>query len=111
MDDDACWLDRTRRFLASERLRINQLVEWQEFRQTSFELVLHDLGSMATRESTLPAALSIVRPGGVLVLDDLQFPSYRGCVEKTLAATGTAHVSARQMTYDVIGRYSWVAFA
>jgi len=58
---------------AGLRLPDSNLVSWDELltgRPGNFDLVLHDLGSMETRARTLERVLTLVRPGGVLVLDD-----------------------------------------
>src|SRR5262249_48723499 len=112
VDDDPQWLARTSRFLREEGIATTGTILWEDFAEQSFDfdLVLHDLGSMTTRESTLPAALSLVRPGGVMVLDDLHFSRYRRHVEKILAAAGIPYESAEQQTLDMLGRYSWLAF-
>ena len=110
VDDDPAWLAKTRAFLTAEGLSTDRTVLWPELAQDSFDLVLHDLGSMSTREATLTEALSLVKAGGALVLDDLQFPDYRRHVEETLRARGVDFASAEEQTLDMLGRYSWVAF-
>lgn len=110
VDDDAGWLEKTRVFLDSEDVSTDNLVLWEDFGEHSFDCVLHDLGTMDTREATLSSAIGLVRPGGALVLDDLQMPSYRQFVEQSLERRGIAYESARDQTYDLIGRYSWIAF-
>ena len=96
--------------MEAEGLDTQRTLLWQELAQDAFDLVLHDLGSMTTREETLPAPLSLVGADGILVLDDLHFPRYRAHVEHTLAACGARYESAEEATRDLVGRFSWVAF-
>lgn len=110
VDDDAGWLHRTRDFLQVEGLSTDLLMSWTDFPRPSVEFVLHDLGSMSTRARTLPDVLRLVSRGGVLVLDDVHFPSYRRCVQDTLDGAGFVHLSVREQTTDPLGRYSWLAF-
>lgn len=110
VDDDPAWLARTRSFLEAEGLDTDQTLLWQDLTEVSCDLVLHDLGSMTTREETLPKALSLVRADGIIVLDDVHFPRYRAHVEQTLAAYGARYESVEEDTLDLLGRFSWVAF-
>jgi predicted O-methyltransferase YrrM len=109
VDDDPRWLDETHRFLDANGLATDRMVLWSDFAQIELDLALHDLGSMATRKATLSEALTIVRPGGVLVLDDVHMPQYRAFVETTLTETQVPCQSVRDQTQDMFGRYSWLA--
>lgn len=109
VDDDADWLQRTRRFLIEERLPTSGTVLWDAFNERGFDCVLHDLGTMDTRQATLSDALSLVHADGVAVLDDLHFVSYRKFVEMGLERHGFTHASVREKTLDMIGRFSWLA--
>lgn len=110
VDDDAGWLHCTREFLRAEGLRTDLLMSWSDFPRPSVEFVLHDLGSMGTRARTLPDVLRLVSPGGVLVVDDVHFPSYRLFVQEALDGAGFVRSSVREQTTDPLGRYSWLAF-
>jgi predicted O-methyltransferase YrrM len=110
VDDDPAWLERTRAFLDGDGLPTEGLALWDDFAERDFDLVLHDLGDMETRRATLDAALGLVRPGGLAVLDDLHFSGYREFVTGALERAGVAHEDAQAKTADPIGRYSWLAF-
>jgi predicted O-methyltransferase YrrM len=109
VDDDAGWLERTRGFLETEGLSTERLMLWEDFSAGELDLVLHDLGTMPTRAATLADAISRVRPGGAIVLDDVHMPGYRTRVEQELARLGVRHASAEDETLDMLGRYSWIA--
>jgi hypothetical protein len=109
IDDDAGWLAKTRQFLEEERLSTRRLVLWDDFKDVELQFALHDLGSMETREATLPRVLSMIAPSGAIVLDDLQFGYYRAHVEGTLESRGFDYTSLEPTTTDMIGRYSWLA--
>ena len=76
VDNDAAWAARTDAFLASKNLPPG-VQTWSEFQRASqdgsFQLVLHDLGTIGTRVDTLDAARRLVQRGGYLILDDLHF--------------------------------------
>lgn len=110
VDDDPAWLERTRAFLTAEGLSTDRTLLWPDLEEKHFELVLHDLGTMTTRERTLPAALSLGAPGSAIVLDDLHFARYRAHVERTLATGGFRAESVEAQTRDPIGRFSWVCY-
>jgi hypothetical protein len=110
-DDDATWLERTRASLAAKGLSTEGLGLWKDVGApappASFDLVLHDLGSMATRLETLPTVLALVRPGGWLVLDDMHKPEFRAAALAYLASRGLLAYSLRALTGDALGRYAY----
>ena len=111
VDDDHTWLSRTRDFLASEGLESRNLLHWSDLGSLTgdFDLVLHDLGTVASRLTTVHAALGRVSRGGALVLDDMDVEPYRRHVERLLDTAGLAWSAASEETLDDRGRYSVVA--
>jgi len=63
---------------------------------------------METRARTLERVLTLVRPGGVLVLDDAHKQGYNSYARGLLTARGIPHFSARAYTLDPDGRYAMV---
>jgi trans-aconitate methyltransferase len=109
VDDDPRWLSKTRQFLIAEELSTHGLVLWDEFQDAELEFALHDLGSMETREATLPRVLSMIGRNGAIVLDDVHFAYYRRHVENTLKSHGFDYTSLEPSTMDMLGRFSWLA--
>ncbi len=108
VDDNKKWLRKTATFLKNNRLSVNNLYFWPEFnlRQRQFDLVLHDLGDMNVRSVTIANAVSLVKPGGYLVLDDLHFAMYRPYVKQEVRQNGGYFIGLRQFTKDQYGRYA-----
>jgi predicted O-methyltransferase YrrM len=110
VDDDASWLAKTRAYLTREGVATENLIEWERLadRGTGFDLVLHDLGTVASRFETVPRALELVTPGGLLVLDDLDVTPYRHRIAKLVEDEAVRAEDVTPETLDERGRYSWV---
>jgi predicted O-methyltransferase YrrM len=114
VDDDPAWLGRTRGYLEEKGVSTDDLEVWgQGFdpaaRAGSYDLVLHDMGTMETRERTLIDALALANAGGCVVLDDVHKPAFRDYARRTLASRRQPVLSARAWTRDRLTRYAWVA--
>jgi predicted O-methyltransferase YrrM len=108
VDHDPGWLARTREFLHSHDVSLEEMTTWESLSAGSFDLVFHDLGDMQVRAATLDRVISLTRPGGVLVLDDLQFMEYRAAVCRAIQRHGLRYWDLAASTGDGIGRYSWL---
>jgi predicted O-methyltransferase YrrM len=108
VDHDPVWLERTQRFLEAEGLPAGQLTTWNERPAGRFDLVLHDLHTVASRLDTLDEALAVVAPGGAIVLDDMDVPDYREHAARVLEQRGIAYIDASEATLDKRGRFSWL---
>src|SRR5437867_2825052 len=90
VDDDATWLERSRRFVESHHAGSERMLLWQAFvhgpRPAAFDLVCHDLGGMATRSQLLPHVLSLVGEDGVVILDAMHKEEYAPWVDLALCA-------------------------
>jgi predicted O-methyltransferase YrrM len=108
VDDSPQWLERTAEYLAAQGVARDRLSTWQAFDEppSSFDLVLHDLGRPALRMAALPAALALLRAGGVLVVDDLHKAAYRPYARHVVRGSGLRCLSARALTTDRFGRYA-----
>lgn len=114
VDDEPAWLDRTRAFLAERNLPTTQLEVWDHFAsslQPRFDLILNDIGTLAVREHLLPTVLGCVRPGGVIVLDDVHKPQYRIRVRHAVRVRGYEYYSLLHYTQDRYGRFANLAIA
>ncbi len=114
VDDEPTWLDTTRRFLVTNHLTSENLVDWQTFRSTKhtpFDFILHDLGRMPLRRSALRTVLALVRVGGFVVLDDIHKDEYRVYAKRVLAELNLHSYSLRAFTKDRYGRYTLLVMA
>ncbi|MFP4058142.1 MAG: hypothetical protein ACLF0G_14840 [Candidatus Brocadiia bacterium] len=112
VDDSPGWLERTGEFLAAEGLPADGLATWETFAADppgGLDLVLHDLGSLACRRRTLPQALDLLGPDGVLVLDDANYASVRRRAVRVLRARGLRVHRLGALTRDRYGRYALLA--
>ena len=112
VDDNREWLEKTRSFLDSQAMNTRNFFHWQEFRQlkqTGFDLIFHDLGSMELRAETLPEVLALCRSDGMIVLDDMHSESYRPLAPKIVRDAGFHLFSVRKFTLDKFGRFSEIA--
>ena len=109
VDDSVRWLDKTRDFLDAHQLPSDHMISWESFLShpaETYDLVLHDLGTMDTRERTLQDALRSVCPNGLVVLDDMHILRYRGYAMRILSGLPVKHYSLRSFTEDRYGRYA-----
>ncbi len=112
VDDAPQWLDKTREFLAAEGLTTENVLSWDEFDgadRGQFDLVFHDMGSMPTRVRTFDKAISLARPGGAIVLDDVhKRKKYRLFVAETLKKANLDYYDLKNLLLDEFGRYAWL---
>jgi predicted O-methyltransferase YrrM len=116
VDDDPAWLEKTHAFLVSEGLSTEHLYNRSEFLTLgstngvgTFDLVVHDLSTVRSRHGTIQFVLGLVRPGGALILDDMDVDAYRRHARSELDAAGAKHVDVKDRTLDARNRYSWLA--
>ena len=108
IDDSQEWLDKTGEFLTQHNLEPSNLITWESFlkeNQDSFDFILHDLGSMKTREKILPEVLSLVSHGGVIVLDDIHKKNYRKSAKRVVDEKGLIYHNLKSFTQDRFERY------
>ena len=114
VDDHEGWLDKTREYLRGHKLDADNVWLWSEFiaqaEPGSFDMVLHDMGSMEFRAESLREVLTLTRTGGHVVLDDVHKPPYRKHVLKVLSDLGLEHLSLKQITCDNRARYAYLVF-
>ena len=85
---------------------------WDGFRlQDSghFDLILHDLGPMETREETLPFALSQLKPGGFCLIDDMHKEDFTVKAKKIIKEAKAEMYTLSHYTKDKYRRYSTLA--
>jgi len=114
VDDHEGWLQKTAEYLESHDLKADNLWVWQDFIEAvqpqSFDMVLHDMGSMAFRAQSLHQVLGLARPGGYVVLDDVHKSDYRRHVQTVLEELGLEYLSLKKITCDAKARYAYLVF-
>jgi predicted O-methyltransferase YrrM len=114
VDDHGGWLDKTREYLTAQGVSADNVWLWSDFISTiergSFDMVLHDMGSMEFRASSLREVLTLTRKGGHVVLDDVHKPEYRRHVHQLLETLGLDFLSLKQITCDDKARYAYLVF-
>lgn len=112
IDDAPEWLDKTEEFLSSHQLNIGHLLTWDSFldqNQDSFDFIMHDLGSMATREALLPKVLSLSSSNGIVFLDDVHKKNYRISAKRIVKEKGLIYHNLKSYTVDRFNRYCALA--
>jgi len=114
VDNHEGWLGKTREYLSRHNLSADNVMLWENFiaqaEPGSFDLVFHDMGFMDFREETLEPVLSLTRPGGHIILDDVHKPAYRRFTHKMLDDKGLEWLSLKRITVDNRARYSYLVF-
>ncbi len=109
VDDDVRWLEKTKGFLEAHSLDTTGLMTMEQFAsrdQGGFDFILHDLNFVEKRIKYVQRLLSLVRPGGLIILDDVHKPDYMlGTLEILSLAPGKIY-SLSPATLDRYGRYS-----
>ncbi|MGW5667238.1 hypothetical protein [Micromonospora sp. NPDC003776] len=112
VDDHDGWLEATRDYLEHSGHPGGELMPWRDVDRLDparFDLVFHDLGSMATRRAALPRVLRLVTDAGVVFLDDVHKPDYRRAAEAEVRRAGRRWVSLAAFTRDHLDRYAAIA--
>lgn len=112
VDSSEEWLEETRKFLESQGLPSDNLRTWQSMKMDGpdlFDFILYDLGHVRElRKDALDDALNMVAPGGIIVLDDLNFIGYKRYFKQVLKRHDFEKFSLRGFTDDSLGRYSYL---
>jgi hypothetical protein len=114
IDDNIEWLELTEQFLLKHGLQNDNLYFWDEFISPSvskFDLVIHDLGNMKTRITTLPFAFnSVQKEIGVLLLDDMHKKDYRTQVYKLINKKSCNYFNLIYPARDGFGRFCGLVY-
>ncbi|MEJ2482881.1 MAG: class I SAM-dependent methyltransferase [Gemmatimonadota bacterium] len=110
VDDDADWLARSRDYSDSAGTGDRGFLLWDEFieRQAgeSFDLVVHDFGSVRERARKMGEAFRLVAPGGAIICDDIHKARIWRAARDTMRRSGLPGWSLREETLDSIGRFA-----
>jgi len=110
VDDDAAWLDKTRHFIEQHGLSPNGLMTLDSFLTTtenSFDFILLDLNYVETRIQYVEEVLRRIRPGGMVLFDDVHKPDYRHALLRKLESWPGRLYSLKPVTLDKYNRYSF----
>lgn len=111
--DDSCeWLEKTGEYLRSHNLPMANLLSWEAMKAEnpgSLDLILYDLGHVRElRKEAIEDALNMVSPGGVIILDDMNFIGYKMRVKQLLRNYDFETFNLSVLTIDSLGRYSYL---
>jgi predicted O-methyltransferase YrrM len=112
VDHDAAWLDKTGVFLGEQNLEDVFLYTAAEFFETPatarYNLAFMDLGHTPERADHLSAVWERLRPGGLMVIDDIHHVVYRARVQEWLETVDHHQIDVHRETLDRFGRYAWL---
>ena len=114
VDDSKEWLKKTEIFLRDNNVPTDNIVVWKTFSENNaetFDIILHDLGSIEVRKNTLEDIMKLVRPGGVIILDDLHQVEYALFVKETIKKYRLRCYNLKEFTKDKFGRFSFLLVA
>jgi len=106
VDDSPEWLEYTRAFLNSRRVKTEQLVLMDDYPPAERDLVVYDFAGGETRNEGFMFAFSQVSPGGTIVVDDMQFDAHADHAREAAEVAGMDLRSAKSWTLDAFGRFA-----
>lgn len=124
VDDNADWLEKTKKFLDKHYLESDNLVLWDTFLKTAntYDFVLYDLGRLTTRIQFINEPFKLINETGVLILDDAHFdatysakynikPPFLGdVITDAIERHGLPADSLYDETVDGFGRYAKIVW-
>jgi hypothetical protein len=109
VDDDPDWLLQTKNYLASHNLPTDQLLLWDQFKNSPpapFDFIFHDLGNMHLRKQSLDLVLALAETGqSPIILDDLHKSHYAQFVRSVLNRYVCRFFDLCYYTLDEHGRF------
>jgi predicted O-methyltransferase YrrM len=115
VDDSADWLAKTQRYLGANDLPIDGMTDWASFTKghpERYDLVFYDLGHVrGLRKDAFELILDYVKPGGIVILDDMNFMGYKRHVKRVLKGKKFESYSAEGISSDSLGRYPYLLVA
>lgn len=110
VDDNADWLQTTRRYLSEHGLADDHVIAWEEFRELDdlkADLIFYDFATPKVRIPEMPQLLRYTHSNSVLVLDDLHKTNMSTATRELIAQYGLKYHDLREITRDKIGRFAW----
>jgi predicted O-methyltransferase YrrM len=109
VDDDEAWLAKTVGFLKKKGVGTTNVMSLHQFhslRETGFDCILHDMNFVEVRINQVGEVLAMIRPGGLVVFDDVHKADYRAGLLDKLAGERGSVFTLKPVTEDQFGRYS-----
>jgi predicted O-methyltransferase YrrM len=109
IDNDDEWLEKTAHFLTDRSIPTDNVLPWSETIEGRFDLVFHDGGDLQYRVETMAAVSNLASDDGVIVYDDIHYPTVRREAERVTSQGNRRLFSLRSVTLDEIGRFCGIA--
>lgn len=112
VDDDVAWLEKTKLFLEQHQLETDNVYSLDEFiglKEEGFDCILHDLNFVEVRIQYTTQLLEALKPGGLVIFDDVHKPDYRHALLANLQGTSSKIYSLKPYTLDSYGRFAIAA--
>jgi precorrin-6B methylase 2 len=107
VDTENLWLERTRQFLESYKMKPTNLVKTEKVRDGSFDLIFSD--SSGDRNTIIKQFIPFLNKNGIIIFDDMQDKQLRIFAEDLCADNGLTMYSIRNFTRDYTGRFARIA--
>lgn len=111
VDADPAWLEKSRQFLDAHDLQANVWSPGDDayYIHGTYDLILHDIGDLGRRAALAPVLWELLDPDGIIVFDDMHFPSYAGRIYDFLRPRKHTRLPAsRELTLDRFDRWALV---
>lgn len=111
IDDSSLWLSKTESYLKKNGLSATKLMNLKTVKKIptknlSFDLILHDIGTIETRINLLQYVLSLGKPGTLIIFDDMHLLPLNRAVKKITKLKDLKLYSLRSLTVDKFGRFA-----
>jgi predicted O-methyltransferase YrrM len=111
VDDNIHWLQKTHEYLATKKLKADNLFYWEAFREqegNQFDFVFHDLGNMTTREEALQTVVALTKlaNGSFVLLDDMHKNYYHTVANNVMENNLYRPLNIKPYTQDDLGRFA-----
>ncbi len=108
VDDNPVWLERTKKFLCSQKLNVDNMFVWKDFVANGpYDLIFHDIGDLNLRFEVLGKVLEL---GKLFIFDDMHKKVYPPLAEAFIKDRGFKWKFLED-TVDEYGRYSWLVWS
>lgn len=111
VDDNSDWLLTTRRYLSEHGFMDDNVISWDEFQTLEHpkaDLLFFDFATPKVRIPVLQQLVKYMRPGSVLLLDDVHKSNMREASLQLIEQHNLKYHDLYKVTCDQIGRYAWV---
>lgn len=110
IDDDAEWLEKTKRYLNEHSLNTDDMLTLDNFMKLNeggFDCILHDMNFVEVRIQYVDFVFKSAKKNGLIIMDDVHKMDYRFALLKKLKPLGASCFTLRDMTKDNFGRFAY----